>query len=75
VERAAYLVAAGSIDAGPDAGANKISIRVARTDDHLVIEAERAGTGPFADLADRVGAIGGRLTADRRKLRAEIPCA
>ena len=75
VERAAYLVVAGSIDAGLDAGANKISIRVARTGDHLVIEAEGAGTGPFADLADRVGAIGGRLTADRRKLRAEIPCA
>ena len=57
VERAAYLVVAGSIDAGLDAGANKISIRVARTGDHLVIEAEGAGTGPFADLADRVGAM------------------
>jgi PAS domain S-box-containing protein len=75
VERAAYLVAAGSIDAGLDAGAGKISIRVARTGDHLVIEAEGAGTGPFTDLADRVGAIGGRLAAGSLGLRAEIPCA
>jgi signal transduction histidine kinase len=75
VERAAYLVAAGSIDAGLDAGAGKISIRVARTGDHLVIEAEGAGTCPFTDLADRVGAIGGRLAVGRLGLRAEIPCA
>jgi signal transduction histidine kinase len=75
VERAAYLVAAGSIDAGLDAGTGKISIRVALTRDHLVVEAEGAGTGPFTDLADRVGAIGGRLAADRLGLRAEIPCA
>ena len=75
VERAAYLVVAGSIDAGADASAGKISIRVARTGDHLVIEAEGAGTGPFTDLADRVGAIGGRLAAGPLMLRAEIPCA
>jgi signal transduction histidine kinase len=75
VERAAYLVAAGSIDAGSDAGAGKISIRVARTGDHLVIEAEGAGTGPFTDLADRVGAIGGHLAGGPLRLRAEIPCA
>jgi signal transduction histidine kinase len=74
VERAAYLVAAGSIDAGSDAAAVKISIHVARAGDHLVIETEGAGAGPFADLADRVGAIGGRLAADRLRLRAEIPC-
>jgi len=75
VERAAYLVAAGSIDAGSDTAAGKISIHVARAGDHLVIETEGAGAGPFADLADRVGAIGGRLAADRLRLRAEIPCA
>jgi len=75
VERAAYLVAAGSIDAGSDAAAGKISIHVARAGDHLVIEAEGPGAGPFADLADRVGAIGGRLAVDRLRLRAEIPCA
>ena len=75
VERAAYLVAAGSIDAGLDAGAGTISIRVARAGDHLVVEAEGAGTGPFTDLANRVGAIGGRLAADRLGLRADIPCA
>ena len=75
VERAAYLVAAGSIDAGSDAAAGKISIHVARAGDHLVIETEGAGAGPFADLADRVGAIGGHLAADRVRLRAELPCA
>jgi signal transduction histidine kinase len=75
VERAAYLVAAGSIDAGLDAGAGKISIRVGRAADHLVVEAEGTGTGPFTDLADRVGAIGGTLTAGRLGLRADIPCA
>ena len=75
VERAAYLVAAGSIDAGSDAAAGKITIHVAQAGDHLVIETEGAGAGPFADLADRVGAIGGRLAADRLRLRAEIPCA
>ena len=75
VERAAYLVAAGSIDAGSDAAAGKITIHVAQAGDHLVIETEGAGAGPFADLADRVGAIGGHLAADRLRLRAEIPCA
>jgi hypothetical protein len=75
VERAAYLVVAGSIGAGLDTGTGKISIRVGRAGDHLVVEAEGAGTGPFTDLADRVGAIGGSLAADRVGLRAEIPCA
>ena len=75
VERAAYLVAAGSIDAGSDAAVGKISIHVAQAGDHLVIETEGAGAGPFTDLADRVGAIGGHLAADRLRLRAEIPCA
>jgi signal transduction histidine kinase len=75
VGRAAYLVVAGSIDAGSDAGAGKISIRVARIGDHLVIEAEGASTGPFTDLADQVGAIGGHLAAGPLRLRAEIPCA
>jgi signal transduction histidine kinase len=75
VERAAYLVVAGSIDAGSDAGAGKISIRVVRTGDHLVIEAEGAGSGPHTDLADRVGAVGGQLAAGPLSLRAEIPCA
>ena len=75
VERAAYLVVAGSIRAGLDAGTGKISIRVGRAGAHLVVEADGAGTGPFTDLADRVGAIGGSLAADQVGLRAEIPCA
>ena len=75
VERTAYQVAVDAIDAASAAASDRLDIRVARADDDLVIEIDGAGEGPDARVADRVGALGGRITTDKATLRVEIPCA
>jgi hypothetical protein len=55
--------------------ATHVAVRVFQNDDRLVLEVEGAGPSPFVHLADRVGALGGRFTADASVIRAEIPCA
>ena len=75
VERTAYQVAIDAIDAASAVASDRLDIRVARADDDLVIEIDGAWEGPDARMADRVGALGGRITTDRATLRVEIPCA
>jgi signal transduction histidine kinase len=74
VERTAFMVASEGIDAATALGSESASVRVFRQGDRLVVEVDEAGQGPFVHLADRVGALGGRLHADAAGLRAEIPC-
>ena len=74
VERTAFVVASEAIDTAGDRGATHVGIRVVRDADRLILEVEGAGPGPFVHLADRVGALGGRLTADAELIRAELPC-
>ena len=75
VERTAFVVASEAIDAAGRRGSTHVAVRVFRHDDRLILEAEGAGPGPFVHLADRVGALGGRFTADASLMRAELPCA
>jgi signal transduction histidine kinase len=75
VERTAFVVASEAIDAAGRRGSTHVVVRVFRHDDRLILEVEGAGPGPFVHLADRVGAVGGRFTADARLMRAELPCA
>jgi signal transduction histidine kinase len=72
VENTAYFAIAEAID-----GAAQASIQVEQTGDRLVIRvcSSRNGSPPDAtEIADRVGALDGRLTARDGELQAEIPC-
>jgi hypothetical protein len=77
VETAAYTVVAEVARAATGA----VAVRADRADGALVVEVETA-TGAEPDLValrDRLGALDGSLTVDRRdgreRFRAEVPCA
>jgi signal transduction histidine kinase len=77
VETAAYLVVAAGVEDAARRGASHAAVTVAHAGDRLRIAVRDDGRGPRADarhLADRVGALGGRLSAGT-ELEAEIPCA
>jgi signal transduction histidine kinase len=73
VENAAYFTIVEAI-----AGAKEATLSVEREESSLVIRV-RASTnhGPAdrTEIADRIGALNGRLTARNGEIRAEIPCA
>jgi signal transduction histidine kinase len=79
VETAAYLLVAAAVDAATPASATYVAARVVEHNRHLVVEVrtDPADQAPDvgADVADRVGALGGRLVVARGSVRAEIPCA
>ncbi|MGH9138274.1 MAG: sensor histidine kinase [Acidimicrobiales bacterium] len=79
VEAAAYLVVADTTDRAWRASATVATVRVESTGTALVVDVKHDGTGMSDDaavhLADRVGALGGRLSVDRTSVRAELPCA
>ena len=51
------------------------SPRGVRTDGSSLALATAGGiAGPITDLEDRVGAVGGTLTASAHDVRAELPC-
>jgi signal transduction histidine kinase len=78
VETTAYVVVAEAIDDAARRGADYAAVSAACRDKHLVVEVEDDGserTASLIHLADRVGAVGGRLHVEPTKLRAEIPCA
>ena len=88
VEVAAYFVVSEALaNVAKHAGATRASIRVSRRDGHAVVEVadDGAGGANAADgsglrgLADRVGALDGRLEIDSppghgTRITAEIPC-
>jgi signal transduction histidine kinase len=77
VETAAYTVVAEVARAA----AGPVTVTAARNDGALVVELETAsGAEPdLVALRDRLGALDGRLSVDRRdgsdRFRAEVPCA
>ena len=78
VETAAYLVVAWAIDAAHHASATYVAAYIVEHQGHLIVEArtdpeEAPDVG--VDIADRVGALGGRVVADHGSVKAEIPCA
>jgi signal transduction histidine kinase len=77
VETTAYVAAAEAIDDAARRGATHLAVRVTRRSDQLVLVAEddgRARAAPLVHLADRVGALGGRLEAGSTVIRVELPC-
>jgi signal transduction histidine kinase len=77
VEAAAYLTVARAIEDAAGRGATFVAAAAAPESGRLVVDAADDGaprTAELIDLADRVGAIGGTLTAEPNRLRAEIPC-
>jgi signal transduction histidine kinase len=75
VERAAYLVVADGIDAAVREGADHVQVIARRQGDALEVRLTGVESAPSVQLADRVGALGGRIAIEDRTLRAEIPCA
>ena len=88
VEAAAYFVVSEALaNLAKHAGAEHAEVRIARANGHAVIEVHddgRGGADPeghgLRGLADRVGALDGRLRVDSppgagTTIRAEIPCA
>jgi signal transduction histidine kinase len=76
-ETAAYVVVVSGLDASADCGAHHADVLVCREDGTVRIEIAHDGTRGFpvmVDVADRVGACGGRLAVDRTRVSAEIPC-
>jgi signal transduction histidine kinase len=78
VEATAYLVVADTIDHASKASATAAIVRVERSARDLVVDVKHDGNPLCGDavvnLADRVGALGGRLTVDDAGVRAELPC-
>jgi signal transduction histidine kinase len=77
VETTAYLVVAEAIDEAAGRDGSYAAVRAIRDDERLVVEVEDDGSeraSAMVHLADRVGAVGGRLELEPARLRAEFPC-
>jgi signal transduction histidine kinase len=78
VETAAYLLVAEALDDAAGRDASHATVSAVRDGGRLVVTVEDDGTDRAAamvQLADRVGALEGRLTVEPTRLRAELPCA
>jgi signal transduction histidine kinase len=77
VERAAYLVVAGAVDAAAAASGpsdpGRLDVRLQIRADRLDVDVAGPPAGAYLHVADRVGALGGRLTSTPDRLHAEIP--
>ena len=77
VETAAYLLVAEGLDDAEHRDASHVTVDIVQDGEWLVITVEDDGsnrTSRFVDVADRVGALSGRLTVERTRLKAELPC-
>jgi signal transduction histidine kinase len=77
VETAAYLLVAEALDDAAGRGASHAAVRIVQEGERLVVTVEDDGsdrTGAIVQLADRVGALDGRLAVEPTRLRAELPC-
>ena len=78
VETTAYFVAAEAMAEAGRRSASHATVGVREQDGRLVVTIEDDGAeriSALGHLADRVGALGGRLELGPTSLRAEIPCA
>jgi signal transduction histidine kinase len=77
VETAAYLVVAEGIDDAVQRDASYVNITIVLDGQWLVIMVEDDGnrrTSELVQVADRVGALEGKLIVEPTQLRAELPC-
>jgi signal transduction histidine kinase len=77
VETAAYLLVAEALDDAAGRGASHAAVSAMRDGGRLVVTVQDDGTdrtSAMAQLADRVGALDGRLAVEPARLWAELPC-
>jgi signal transduction histidine kinase len=77
VETAAYLLVAEALDDATGRGASHAAISAVKDGGRLVIMVQDDGTdrsSSMVEMADRVGALDGRLAVEPTRLRAELPC-
>jgi signal transduction histidine kinase len=77
VETAAYLLVEEAVDDAAGRGASHAVVSVVREGGWLVVTVEDDGTrrtSAMVQLADRVGALDGRLAVEPTRLRSELPC-
>ncbi len=77
VETAAYLLVAEGLDDAEHRDASHVTVDIVQDGEWLMITVEDDGsnrTSRFVDVADRVGALSGRLTVERTRRKAELPC-
>ena len=77
IETAAYLLVTEAIEDAAGRGAGYAAVTVAHRDGRLTVTVEDDGQGrtsPMAEIADRVGALGGILTVEPTWMGAQIPC-
>jgi signal transduction histidine kinase len=77
VETAAYLLVAEALDDAAGRDASHATVSLAQDGGRLVVTVQDDGTDRSAalvQLADRVGALDGRLTVEPTRLHAELPC-
>ncbi|HET6713344.1 MAG TPA: histidine kinase [Actinomycetota bacterium] len=76
-DAAAYLVAEEGISDAAGRGATHAMISATRAEGRLVITVEDDGAGRtsrLVGLQDRLGAAGGELVLEPRRIRGEVPC-
>jgi signal transduction histidine kinase len=77
VETATYLLVAEALDDATGRDASHVIVDIVRNGEWLMVMVEDDGRDRTADLvhlADRVGALEGRLIVEPTRLRAELPC-
>ena len=74
VERTAYFVVTEAVQAAARDDQPALSVHIDRLAGSLVVRVDGVPADPYDHIADRVGAVGGRVTVERHRLRAEIPC-
>ena len=78
VESAAYITVLDAVQDAARRGASHAAVLLARADGRLIVEVRddaAAAPAPSLPVADRVGALGGRLEARPSLVQAQIPCA
>jgi signal transduction histidine kinase len=77
VETAAYLLLAEGVDDAAHRDASHVTIDIVQNGERLMVTVEDDGTNRTSELvqlADRVGALDGRLIVEPTRLGAELPC-
>ncbi len=77
VETAAYLLVAEALQDAAGRGASHTTVSVVHDGGRLLVTVDDDGSGRttgMVQLADRVGALDGRLAVEPTRLRAELPC-
>jgi signal transduction histidine kinase len=77
VETAAYLFVTEGLDDAEHRDAGHVTVDIVQDGEWLMITVEDDGsdrTSQFVDVADRVGALSGRLSVEPTRLKAELPC-